>query len=100
MSIPWIRTLPRDWWSDVKISTGRPLIAFGTVYGPELLVLEGDSMRGLVFRKEITYRQRGRRVEVGGGMYGFEGRPGMIPWGDWRLCIVVTVNNDIVYLPG
>ena len=88
MPIPWTRTPPGDWYSDVRMSTGGALVALGMAYGPEVLVLEGDSIRGSIFRQEIPYRSRGRRVELGGGAYTLRSAPGIMPFGAWRSCIV------------
>jgi len=88
MPIPWTRTPPGDWYSDVRMSADGPSMAVGMGYGPEVLILEGDAVRGSIFREEIPYRLRGRRVDMGGGMYRFDTPPGIIPFGAWRLSVV------------
>lgn len=88
MPIPWTRAPPGDWYSDVRMSTGGALVAIGMAYGPEVLILEGDSAWASIFREEIPYRLRGRRVDMGGGMYRYDIPPGIILFGAWRLCVV------------
>lgn len=95
--IPWSRTPPGDWNPDVGMSAASPLMAVGMTYGPEVLVLEGDSIRGSIFRDEITYRVRGRRVGLGGGAYRLVEPSGIIPFGAWRLC---TVGSELWVLTG
>jgi hypothetical protein len=88
MPIPWTRTPPGDWSPVVRMSSGGSLLAVGMVFGPEVLILQGDSVRGSVFREDIPYRRLGERVEVGGGTVVMRARPGIIPFGAWQICIV------------
>jgi hypothetical protein len=55
------------------------------LYGPEVVLLENNSMRASIFREEITYRP-GVPLENGGMMP--TGRPGQIPFGAWQLRLV------------
>lgn len=88
IAIPWARTPPGDWSPMVRMSADGSRLAVGMMFGPEVLILEGDSVRASVFREEIPYRRRGERVESGGGTVIMRDRPGIIPFGAWQLCIV------------
>ena len=87
LPIPWIRQPPGDWIGSVSLAVHKDLIAVGMTYGPEVLILHGDSLRGAVVRPEITYRVRGRRVDSG-NMYMFLEPSGQIPFGAWALSLI------------
>ncbi|MHB1194846.1 MAG: hypothetical protein ACYC6F_17605 [Longimicrobiales bacterium] len=86
--IPWVETPPGDWIADVRMVADGTVIAVGMAYGPEVVILENDSMRGAIFREGIPYRVRGRRVDLPGGAYVMEEPSGIIPFGATRLCLV------------
>lgn len=95
--IPWSRTPPGEWIPDVRMTADGIVMAVGMAFGPEVLLLAGDSIRGSVFREEITYRVRGQRVEIPGGGYFMTSPPGVIPFGATRLQLV---GNEIWVLTG
>ncbi|MHB1195012.1 MAG: hypothetical protein ACYC6F_18470 [Longimicrobiales bacterium] len=86
--LSWSRTPPGEWIPDVRMAASGPHIAVGMAFGPEVLLLEGDSIHGAIFREEITYRVRGQRVEIPGGGTVMSSPPGIVPFGASRLRVV------------
>lgn len=85
-AIPWKQEPPTDWMGDLQLAVHNDVTAVGMRYGPEVLILNGDSLRGAIVRPEITYRVRGRRVESG-NMYMFIEPSGQIPFGAWSMSL-------------
>ncbi|HSW30983.1 MAG TPA: hypothetical protein VLH75_15975 [Longimicrobiales bacterium] len=87
--LPWTQEPPADWIGDLRLAVHKDVVAVGMRYGPEVLILNGDSLRGAILRPEITYRVRGRRVDSG-NMYIFLEPSGQIPFGAWSMSLTGT----------
>lgn len=86
-AIPWAQEPPAGWVSAMNLASRDGLIAVGQRYGPEVVILQGDSLRGAILRPEITYDVRGQRVDLGNGMFMYQRPTGQIPFGAWGLAL-------------
>lgn len=58
----WSRPPPTDWLPMVSMASDGVITAVGMRQGPEILLLESDSVHAVIFNEEITYALRPRRV--------------------------------------